>query len=68
MPTINLIVGTNLELIKTLLEQRAVIRETSFNKIDFAKNLVKFNSHFIHSITCLDEITNTYSAQKQHWL
>jgi len=68
MPTINLIVGTNLEVIKTLLEQGAVITETSFHKIDFAKDLVKFNSHFIHSIACLDEITNTYSAQKQPWL
>jgi hypothetical protein len=68
MHTINLIVGSDLEAIETLFEEGVSKHNLPLHKVDFAKGLVQFNSRFIRGIACIDEITNTYSAQKQPWL
>jgi hypothetical protein len=68
MHTIKLIVGSDLEAIETLLEEGVRQRDLSLHKVDFAKGLLQFNSRFIRGTACLDESTNTYSAQKQPWL
>jgi hypothetical protein len=43
-------------------------RDLPLHKVDFSKGLVQFNSRFIRGTACLDEVTSTYSDQKQPWL
>jgi len=68
MHTIKLIVGSDLTTIEALLEVGVSSRDLPLHRVDFAKGLVQFQSRFIRGTVSIDEVTNTYSDQKQPWL